>query len=306
MANSKHSFYPWTCWSVVAVFYLMQYGLLVFPSAITPDLQQSFQVTATEIGILYSAFLYTYVVMQIPVGFLFDKYSTRKLLFFPILLLALGCFLLSTAQDFYMAVLSRMIIGLSGSFAFVGAIYIGRSWFSLLMFPIIVGLTEAASGIGSIGFTTILAGLSHSYGWRTITFALAIFSCLLALFSYVYVRDKPIATHRRNITIKEDFKLIVKNKRLWLISLYTGFAFVHFMVMANLWDIPFLEIHYRLTTDQAALENSLVIIGFTIGCPLIGYLTRFFSEIKIMLVTSILQTLFRFLDVFSGTLRRGC
>lgn len=287
--RTKISIYPWTCWSVAALLYLLQYGLFIFPSTITTQLQQSLFIDPTEVGIVSSAYLCTYMIMQIPAGLLFDKYSVPKLLNFSALLLIVGCLLMADSSGLVLVVLSRMILGLGGSFVFVGTIYLSRSWFSAKHFPIAVGLTEAMSGLGAISLAALFSGLITFQQWQTIILEIAVVIALVVVLITLHVRDRRTLRSRRAVNVKLGFQNILSNKMLWLLGFFVGFEFSHFTVMTGMWGIPFFEFHYRVPEIDAVMENSMGMIGFTLGCILIGFQTNYFSDKKIVLIGAILQ-----------------
>ena len=155
----KRPIYPWFCWLIVALLYLFQYGLLVIPSVFSEELRHAMGINRMGVGILYSAFLYTYVFMQIPVEIIFDRFRSRNVLFLASIILVLGCLIFTMSHNIWFAGIGRMVMGFGGAFAFIGALYLGRNWFPIVMFPLIVGLTEAMSGLSEIGLMPLLAFL---------------------------------------------------------------------------------------------------------------------------------------------------
>ncbi len=284
IARTENPNYPWTCWFLAAMVYFIQYGLLVFPSAITTEIQHSLGIGPIELGIFSSAFLLTFVCFQVPVGLMFDHFGSRNLLFYSTLIMALGCVMLGLSQTFFWGIVSRLLMGLGGSFSFVGAIYLGRTWFPIAVFPIIVGLTEAISGLGEVGFPALFAALIHIQDWRIIILEVGIITLIIAFLIYIHVRDKKSIAKKHDVNVWRDLIRTLKNKNLWLLGLFTGFAYAHFMVMTDMWGVAFLKHRYNITNLGAIFENSLAILGFTVGCALIAYAIRFISSRRLMLI----------------------
>ena len=284
IARTERPNYPWTCWFVVVLAYLIQYGLLVFPASITSQIQSSLNISSGQLGIFSSAFLYSFVLFQIPAGLMLDHFGSRTILFCATVVMALGCVLLGLSSSYFWGVVARLLMGLGGSFTFVGAIYVGRTWFPVMMFPIIVGLTESISGLGEVALPALFTVSSNYWNWRVIILVVGIVTLAIAFLIYVHVRDKKRLSVKHHVDILRDLTHTLKNKNLWLIAFFTGFAYAHFMVMADMWGIMFLKHRYNITDLGALFENSLVILGFTIGCVVIGYVARSFSTRRIMLV----------------------
>lgn len=285
----KKLLYPWSCWLIVALLYLFQYGLLVLPSVFSNNLELDFSIKSTGVGVLYSAFLYTYVFMQIPVGVIYDRYRCNRVLFLSAMSIVMGCLIFSIAHHVWMAVLGRMLMGFGGSFAFIGALYLGRSWFPVVMFPLIIGLTESMSGLSEIGLLPILAFLKNIQTWRTIQLELTLVITIFAVLIYFFVRERHPERKKIKKVGRSDFNLILKNPVMWLLSFYVGFMFSFEMVIANMWGIPLLRSHYHIPTWLAAVEAGLIMVGFTLGCYLIGWIAQFFSDRFLMLWFSVAQ-----------------
>lgn len=86
------------------IFKLVQFGLLVqhflyefflrvLPNSLHQEIVDSFQATAFSFSLFGGAFYLCYSALQVPVGFIFDKYGIKKSLFFATIACALGALL---------------------------------------------------------------------------------------------------------------------------------------------------------------------------------------------------------------------
>jgi fucose permease len=69
--------YPWIIWTIAAGFFFYKYLIQVSPSVMTNDLMKAFQVNGAGLGNLSAFYFYAYLLMQIPVGMMLDKFSPR-------------------------------------------------------------------------------------------------------------------------------------------------------------------------------------------------------------------------------------
>lgn len=288
-AKTDRRYYPWTCWTLAALAYFIQYGLMVFPSAIPELLRSSLSISSVQLGLFSAAFLYPFVLLQIPAGLLFDHFGSRNLLFYSTLLMALGAVLMGISHEYAVALIGRVLMGIGGSFSFVGAVYLARSWFSVWMFPIIVGLTEALSGIGEIGLPAIFVALKNVQSWRMISLEIGLVTLTLAFLIYLHVRDKQSVSVKHHVNIRKDLWRTLSNKNLWILGLFAGFAYTHFMVLTDMWGVLFLQNRFHLSLVAAIFENSLVIIGYTIGCVCVGYTTRYISRRRLIFICTFIE-----------------
>lgn len=62
-------------YTLAALFLLYEMGLQVSPSIMTRNLMYEFKVGAASLGVMASFYFYSYTLMQIPVGLLFDRFN---------------------------------------------------------------------------------------------------------------------------------------------------------------------------------------------------------------------------------------
>jgi len=196
--------------------------------------------------------------------------------------------------DFKIAKITPIIVvaamGVGGSFAFVGALYLGRTWFSVLIFPMIVGLTEAMAGLSQVGLLPLIAYLDKLQHWRIIHVEFGIAVIVLATLIFFTVSDKrKEKVKKRNFSVRGELKLILGSPVVWLLSLFCGFTFVFITAIANMWGAPLLAVFYHIPIWRAAVETGMVMLGFTVGCVGIGWVARYVSERLLILVCAILQ-----------------
>jgi MFS family permease len=91
MSNQKR-FVPWLNWGVAVSFVLSQFFLQAASGLMAASWQNDLQLTTTQLGFLSAVFFIAYVVMQIPVGLAYDRFSARKILLVASVLLCTGTF----------------------------------------------------------------------------------------------------------------------------------------------------------------------------------------------------------------------
>lgn len=289
--NTKTSIllYPWFCWGMAGLLELIHIGLLVFPSSIPEQLQQSLQIGPKDLSIFFSSYLYMYVLMQIPAGLIYDRFKVQWVLTIPAVCLAIGCIIIALSDNYFIALAARIFMGFGASFIFLGAVYLGRLWFSAIMFPVIVGLTETMACIGSISSVSLFSWMTQLVSYQYILLGIAAFLLAVAPIIFFFIQEPSgsIKKQDRNISIKP--MSILRNPQVWLLGFYVGFLFAHIIVMQNMWGISLLRNTYKISTTLAIFENSLVMIGYLCGALSIGYFSRFFSERQLLLYCGLIQ-----------------
>lgn len=271
--------YPWLVWSLGAAFFFYKYVLQVSPSVMSNQLMAAFSISGAQLGNLAAFFFYSYLSMQIPVGILLDRYSPRIVIFLAIFITALGTLFFAHANNFFIACLSRGLIGLGAAFSAVSCFKLATLYFPPQRFALIAGLSMTAAMTGAIGGEAPLSYLVKNYNWHHAMLYVACLGFVLAFILVILVKDKKHAhiNQERNAInfslVYQQLKIILQHKQTWLLSLYSGLAFAPVSVFGGLWGVSFLQSAYQLNSIAAATSVSLIFIGFAIGCPISGWLS---------------------------------
>lgn len=288
--------YPWIVWILAASFFYYKYLIQVSPSVMSAQLMRDYSLTGAGLGNLAACFFYGYLLMQIPVGILLDKWSPGKLTAIAAFFCALGIFLFANTYTVTSACLSRFLIGLSAAFAAVSCFKLTSIWFPPNRFAFIAGLSMTAAMLGAVGGEGPLSLLVMKFNWRHALELIAIPGFILSFLMWILIRDKQSSRNTNSTILEEQIKLIpklrriLKDKQTWLLSLYSGLAFSPVSVFGGLWGASFIEKAYSLNLVEAASAVSLIFIGFALGCPLTGWFSDHIERRKpIMLMGTVMS-----------------
>lgn len=272
----KNSRYAWFIWTLGASFFFFEYIVRVSPGVLVQELIQAFNINAYQLGLLSSAFSLSYISMQIPVGTLVDKYSVRWLVGFMALLCAASTFLFASTETFQWAVLARFLIGITGAFAFVGALKIATLFFSPKHFGFLAGMTQALGMLGASAGVGPLSAVIASAGWRHTLISLAGLIAVLALLIFTLVKDKPVEeglSERKTHSILEGVFTVFKSRHTWINVAIIGLLYAPTMVFGELWGPLYISRVYNVSLIDAASVISVIFIGWAIGSPLFGWIS---------------------------------
>ncbi len=282
----SHYFYialPWLCWVSATGLYFYTYGLLTLPTSLAPLFEEHFDFTAVEISLISTAFLYTYVSMQIPAGLLVDKYGARAVSIISGICLTLGSLIFALAQHPTVHLIARLLMGLGGSAAFIVTLSLARAWFSAALFPILVAITESMSGLGSIAIPSIFTLLDKIQPWTIALLEIALVGFALLMLITFFVRDKKHKSDEKRPNMLQDFKAVAFNGRVWLLIIFVSFCFAHYAALSNMWRVPWASSQLEMSYQNALLFNGIDIAGFVVGCLVIGFFAIKFEAGKVAL-----------------------
>ena len=280
MPSALKRLYPWLCWFLASCFIFYKYLLQVSPSVMMPELMHAFDLTGAAIGSLAACYYYAYLVMQLPVGILLDRFSPRLLISGAILVCAGGALVFGHASHLASAQIGRLLIGVGGAFSAVGTMKIISNWFAPQRFALVSGMMMSMAMLGAIGGEAPLSYLIDHNGWRHTMQLCAIAGMLLAALVFGLIRDKKSQTLPASSPSTFDGRVffqgiikLLKNKQTWWVSLYSGLAFAPVSAFAGLWGVPFIMQKYAMHRGLTASLVSLAFIGFAIGSPFAGWLS---------------------------------
>jgi MFS family permease len=276
--RKNYAIIGWLICALGAIFYSYEYLLRIAPSAMESSLREHFNLSATGFGHISSIYYYAYVPMQLPVGLLLDRYGPRRLLTLACLICVMGTFLFTSTSSFWVAASGRFLVGLGSAFAFVGVLKLATIWLPENRLAMVSGMTAALGTIGAMLGDNFLEIFIEKFGWVKTLNLTAAFGILLMFVLWAGVHDRK-GRHRQSGTVSTfkkgftDLGIIARNKQIWVNGMYGCLVYLPTTVFAELWGIPYLRHAHNMSAHGAGLANSLLFLGFTIGAPLMGYIS---------------------------------
>lgn len=276
--RNNYAIIGWLICGLGAVFYSYEYLLRIAPSAMEHALREHFNLTASGFGNLSSIYYLAYVPMQLPVGLLLDRYGPRRLLTFACLICVIGTLMFTGTSIFWVAAVGRFLVGLGSAFAFVGVLKLATIWLPENRLAMVSGLTAALGTIGAMLGDNFLSIFVERIGWVNTLNYTAVFGIVLVFILWLGIHDKK-GNYRQPGTVSSfkkgfvDLSIIIRNKQIWVNGLYGCLVYLPTTVFAELWGIPYLSHAHGMTLESAGYANSLLFLGFTIGAPLMGYIS---------------------------------
>lgn len=294
-------------WLISGMFYLYEFIHRIILSVIVTELIDEFSVNAYMLGNFSSYYFFAYAFMQIPAGYLIDKYNVNLVLSFSALLICISSYIFSISNSLEVIILTRILIGIGSSFCFISCLKIGSLLFNQNKFALIVGLTNLLGICGAILSGRPLVYFVNCYGWRNVMFFLSFISFLFfILLMITYKKNKNIIdfdyiNHSYNKIFKNIY-IIIKNTKIIKISIYGGLIVAPITSYSELWGVSFLIDNYNITKSLAAQIISFSFIGIGIGGPIIGYLSSFYKKKYLfMIIGNIGSILFFFFIINIST-----
>ncbi|AMP40471.1 MULTISPECIES: MFS transporter [Ralstonia solanacearum species complex] len=176
-------------WAAIAINYIDRTVL----SAAAPHIQKEFHLSAVEMGIVMSAFFWSYALLQLPAGILADRFGQKKVLGFAVLWWSLATAVTGLATGFKSLVSLRVALGVGEAGAYPSNAGITSRWFPKQERATVAAIFDSGSKLGSAIALPLIAWLLVAFDWK-LTFAVA--GSLGIVWSVVWVlvfKDSPAA-----------------------------------------------------------------------------------------------------------------
>jgi predicted MFS family arabinose efflux permease len=289
---------------LTASFLAYEMGMQVSPGIITQDLMRDLHIDAYHLGIMSGVYFYTYTLMQIPAGLLYDRFMVRWVVVIPLLVCALGAYLFSISTNIWMASFARLCMGAGGAFAFIGVLVVAADVLPKRHFGIVVGLTQMLAAFGAMGGEVPLVYVVNRIGWRDTLSAIAMIGVVLAVLIWTFVRYQAVeacaheAEEQKQESILTSMRRILGKKQTWFIALYACMLWAPMAGFASLWGVPYLQTVFKISHNEAADLAALMWVGIAIGSPLLGAWSDRIAQRKLPLAVAAIVGLIAFSCVY--------
>jgi sugar phosphate permease len=241
--------YRWIIFALMGAAYFVVYIQRMGLAVIATDLMEQVSLSSAQMGLLGSAFLYGYAVIQMISGMLAAKFGPRRLVTVFFLLAAAGVMLFASMNGFSQAFLGRMLSGIGVAVVLTSAITLFSRWFSTQEYPKVMAAYFALGGMGSLMATTPLSIMNTSFGWRDTFWFISVITCVIAVALWLAVRDYPphaesgnnAPTQPQSINILDALKTLFTKRNFWCLVVWHGTMSACFYAFAGLWGGVYLE-----------------------------------------------------------------
>lgn len=287
------------------------------PAIIAADLMQEFSLLPVTLGIISSIFFWVYGIIQIPIGYISDKYGVRNTVVIFGLIAVTGTLIFSFAQNAQMLTWGRLVIGIGTAGVFVPALkYISVS-FQPEYFARMTSLVSSIASCGPILAGFPLALFVEITNWRTPLIATSAFHLVLVIVAWFLLAGKPVnpvntentkdgssGTGEANSLGLKD--LLLKYYKVVYFLIWAFLVYGILFSFQTLWGGPYLQDVFSLGREETGSILMFISIGVVLGGPFWSVLSeRYFGARRPLLLIGTLVMFFSivflyFLESYPG------
>src|SRR3990170_6885181 len=186
-------------------------GIALFLPAIRGALNLSF----TQGGTLSAARIFIYALMQIPAGYLTDRYGLKRIFFTGVLGTSVLSLTFGLVSGYWHAFLNQAATGFFNALLFASALALLPGWFGAQRRATAMGLSLVGVFFGQVIVNAFGPLLAEHFIWR---FPFIFFASIgiLASFAYLWLgEESPHAESRQKLSTVNVFQLF-RSRFMWL------------------------------------------------------------------------------------------
>jgi MFS transporter, ACS family, D-galactonate transporter len=259
-------------------------------SIAAPGIAREFALSPVQMGVVFSAFGWSYTPLQIPGGWLVDRVRPQVLYAVAILFWSSATLGVGVAAGFTTLIVLRMAIGVFEVPSFLINNRIATTWFGEGERATCIAVYTAAEYVGLAFLTPLLAWLAVTFGWPAIFFATGAvgvvwagvwFACYREPKEFAGVNEaelelirstggipdlsERISTHNRDVGFTwRDLGVVLGRRKLW--GIYFGhFAWGNTATFFLTWFPTYLVKYRHLNFIKVGVYASLPFLCAFIG-----------------------------------------
>ena len=253
------------CGCIVAFAYSANY---TNHAPLASALMREFGFNNALAGFLTTGIFLTHAGMQIPGGYLVDRFGSRRMLLIALLWVAAGNFLMAAAGAYWQLLFCKIFTGMGTGICFVGgARYIHEGCRG----PRLNVAQGFFGGSIQLGAGFVIFAVPQIYklaGWRA-TFLVCAGMVLIA--AVIWIAKSPRVEFPPSAPGK--FHLMLLAPQLWLLGLFQMATFGISVVVGS-WVVVLLTKSMKVPVTKAGMIGSLVLLLGIVSRPLGGWLRQ--------------------------------
>jgi len=213
-----------------------------------PLLKAEFQLSSSQLGILFAAFFTSYTAMQFVIGWLVDRFNVNRILAAGFLLWSLATVTTGLVRGFFLLLVMRLILGIGEAVALPAGSKIlaqhlpehHRGFAS----GTLMSALRCGNAVGTFGAGFLMA----KYGWRPVFIGIGLIS-LLWLPAWARWQPRDSGIHPHSVAAGPGFAAIFGQQSFWGTAIgHFACNYLFYFMITWLPSYLVLERHLSMTT----------------------------------------------------------
>lgn len=281
----------WVAIGVITVLTITNYLDRGNLSVAAPQIQDDLGINATHMGIILSAFVWPYAVMNLPTGWAVDRFGAKALMAIAVGAWSVVAVLTGFARSVWMFIVLRAGLGVSESPMFPAALKVTDAWFPDREKAAATSTYIAATQVGLALAPPIATGLMLTFGWPAMFVIMGMLGFLalagwLVLYrqpeqhprltrdEYDYIKRGQVERGKTDVATTEkasarEWGRLFAFRSTW-VMLVGAFCLQYVFWFYITWLPTYLQEAQDFTIEKAGIVAALPYIAGTVGVLLGG------------------------------------
>ena len=232
----------------ISVFFVFAFGYFIscllraITATLSPVLTSEFNLLAADLGLLAGGYFLGFACMQIPLGYLLDKYGPKKIVTSFLLIALIGIISFALAKSFSGLLLSRILIGVGVSACLMAPLTGYRIWYAENQQQRANSWMLMVASLGFLSSTLPVQLLLPSFGWRWIFGGIALLTFLSILLMLLFIPNWNLNKNRvlENSDKTGSLSDVWKNRFFISVIPMGLFNYGGLMAIQTLWAGPWM------------------------------------------------------------------
>lgn len=185
----------WGIGALLGIGVLINYIDRIGLSVAAPQIKDMFQLTPVELGLLFSAFAWSYSLLQIPVGMVIDRFGPTKVGRWGAFLWGVASVITAFSSGFAGIFFARILLGVAEAPAFPVSSKATGYWFPRHERGLATAIFDAAAKFSNVIGVPLVAITIVAFGWRW-GFGLTAFLSFSYFFAFYFIYRDPSADEK--------------------------------------------------------------------------------------------------------------
>lgn len=278
--KERRSMGRWYIMFLICLMYLITYLDRVNISTAAPVISKEFGFDKVTMGLIFSAFVWSYAAFQVPGGWLGDRFGPRKVLAAIVSYWSVMTMLTAACFNSISFIVVRFLFGVGEAGAFPSATRGMQQWYPRQERGLAQGLSHSASRVGAAIAPPIVVGIMTALSWQWVFYICGLVGLVWSVLWYLTYRNQPsehplvnraeIEYIREGRTAPDErrpqvpWRVLLRSPNMWAI-MWAYFTYVYCLWIFLSWLPSYLYDYRHFTLIKVGFFASLPLWGGVIG-----------------------------------------
>jgi len=270
--KEKESKKRWVILGLAFIMNVLTFFDRITLSVATPDMMKEFGWNPAVMGIMLSTFAWTYLLVQIPSGYMVDRFGIRRIFAWSLGLWSLATIATGAVRGMLSLGFCRVLLGLTEGPVYPGFAKLLHIWFNPRERASAMTLLSVAMNIGMAVGVWVAAVIIHHYGWRSMFFFTGVVSLFFIPVWLRYYREfTPFESPAQKVQgPRIRWYHLLKDRNLFSIVMGRFCVTYSFWLFIN-WLPAYFVTAWGFSLLKTGLFSTVIFVSGLFGKPLLGW-----------------------------------